>query len=349
MDKSSKRYDLADLLKGLAVLFMIQVHLMEVFALPDVYRSVIGKISLFLGGPPAAPIFMAVMGFFLAKSSKSTIQLLLRGIKIFLGGLALNIFLNLNLLIRIFNGHYPLNPLKYIFGVDILFLAGLSIILIALLKPLLNKSYLVPFVLALLVTGLSEILKPFGENDSFLAYINAFLYGDFSWSYFPLFPWFAYPLLGYAFFWFLRLYSHKLWFNLHKTLLILIVWCLGLWITRNIFFDVSTNLFEYYHHGSVFFILCVLFLAGYLVLTQLLIKYLADNKIIIYIIWLGKNVTTAYVLQWIIIGNIATEIYQTQSVQSLVIWFVLITGTVSAGIYFWEKYRKQLKEFIFSN
>ena len=55
----------ADLLKGMAVLAMIQVHLMELFARQEVYDSLTGKISLFLGGIPAAPVFMAVMGYFL--------------------------------------------------------------------------------------------------------------------------------------------------------------------------------------------------------------------------------------------------------------------------------------------
>ncbi|MEI7897648.1 MAG: heparan-alpha-glucosaminide N-acetyltransferase domain-containing protein [bacterium] len=55
----------ADLLKGIAVLFMIQVHIMEQFASPDTCNSLIGKISMFLGGPPCAPVFLAVMGYFL--------------------------------------------------------------------------------------------------------------------------------------------------------------------------------------------------------------------------------------------------------------------------------------------
>jgi uncharacterized membrane protein len=62
----------ADLLKGFAVLFMIQVHIMEQFATPDTCNSIIGKISMFLGGPFCAPVFMAVMGYFLAFSSKNT-------------------------------------------------------------------------------------------------------------------------------------------------------------------------------------------------------------------------------------------------------------------------------------
>jgi len=54
----------ADIAKGIAVVLMIQVHLTELFAIPEWYEGVAGKLSLFLGGPPAAPVFMFLMGFF---------------------------------------------------------------------------------------------------------------------------------------------------------------------------------------------------------------------------------------------------------------------------------------------
>jgi hypothetical protein len=65
-----KRDGTADLLKGLAVLLMIQVHIMEQFVSSDTYNSLIGKASMFLGGPPCAPVFLAVMGYFLAITAK---------------------------------------------------------------------------------------------------------------------------------------------------------------------------------------------------------------------------------------------------------------------------------------
>jgi hypothetical protein len=51
--------------------------------------------------------------------------------------------------------------------------------------------------------------------------------------------------------------------------------------------------------------------------------------------WLGKNITLFYIIQWLIIGNIATAIYQTQTLKSYPFWFagifsmtVLITWLV---------------------
>jgi hypothetical protein len=45
--------------------------------------------------------------------------------------------------------------------------------------------------------------------------------------------------------------------------------------------------------------------------------------------WIGKNITIFYVIQWLIIGNIATAIYQTQNLGQYWFWF---TGIFSATV-----------------
>ena len=88
---NSTRNHSLDLLKGIAVLLMIQVHVMELFASDAVSTSTVGKLSLFFGGAPVAPLFMIIFGYFIAKSNKSVRQLLARGVQIFVLGMALNI------------------------------------------------------------------------------------------------------------------------------------------------------------------------------------------------------------------------------------------------------------------
>jgi len=126
-----KRFPLPDLLKGFAILFMVQIHIMELFIDYAGRESLFGKIIMFLGGPFTAIIFMIVMGYFIAKNKKSTAQNLVRGFKVFFVGLLLNIGLNFHLLLKIKFAGWKFNPLEYIFGVDILYLAGLSIIFLA--------------------------------------------------------------------------------------------------------------------------------------------------------------------------------------------------------------------------
>jgi surface polysaccharide O-acyltransferase-like enzyme len=82
------------------------------------------KTLLFLGGPIAVPVFMLVMGYFLAKNQKPFTTNFFRGIKIILVGLLLNIGLNFLLLLKIQFAGWQLNPWEYIFGVDIFYFAG---------------------------------------------------------------------------------------------------------------------------------------------------------------------------------------------------------------------------------
>ena len=51
-----------DLARGLAVLFMILVHVLWHWGAPDTWTSPIGQVISFLGGPTAAPVFMFLMG-----------------------------------------------------------------------------------------------------------------------------------------------------------------------------------------------------------------------------------------------------------------------------------------------
>lgn len=331
------RNPVPDLLKGIAVLAMIQVHLMELFAREELMASTTGKISLFIGGPFAAPVFMAVMGYFLAASRKSTGRKLWRGFLLILLGLGLNIGLNLHLLIRIFNGTYDLDPLAYIFGADILFLAGFSIIIITLLGSLLQIRFFTGFLLA---AGISIVIPFLPDLPVSLKYFQAFFYGSYSWSYFPVFPWLAYPLLGYAFY--RLMHGHPvLWNRLLKKMiplmalsgLIAIILFMPSW-------RIITDLPAYYHHQVLLFAWLVSFLVIYTRLASWIEETAGQYRALQYVKWLGKNVTTVYVFQWLIIGNIATAIYKTQSLIALSLWFVFILALATVLVY---GYRKALR------
>ena len=66
-----KRIETADALKGIAILLMIQVHILELFAVPKIVESHLGKLVLFLGGPSVAPLFMVIFGYFLLSNQHS--------------------------------------------------------------------------------------------------------------------------------------------------------------------------------------------------------------------------------------------------------------------------------------
>ncbi|PKP33248.1 MAG: hypothetical protein CVT99_01995 [Bacteroidetes bacterium HGW-Bacteroidetes-16] len=326
----------ADLLKGMAVILMIQVHLVELFATPEIYDSFLGQLLLFLGGPPAAPVFMAVMGYFLAFSTKGLLFDVKRGFKLIIWGFALNIGLNLNLFYHIYAGAFQLSPWEYLFGVDILFLAGLSVIIIGLIKHFFrNKIW--PWLALLFITiAIPEVFKP-STTDGVSAYFWAYFYSESWWSYFPVVPWLAYVLAGLLF----NLLEENL-----KTIYYQFKWpiiaitAIVLVFTLRYGIDVSSHLEQYYHHGMLFFGFTVLFMLFWLICFHQITLHV-NNVATNFIEWLGRRVTSVYIFQWLIIGNISTVLFKTQHLMQLTGWFLLVLILSSLASFTWYKiYRK---------
>lgn len=335
-----ERNQTADFLKGAAVLMMIQVHLMELFAALDIYQSIIGKVSLFWGGPPAAPLFMAVMGYFLAKSKKSFSQNIKRGLILIVGGIVLNVGLNFHLLVLIFFEKVQLDPLQYIFGADILPLAGLSIILISLIKEVSKNNFLsnsiISIIIIIFVLILHNLTADVIIENSPLIYLQAFLWGKLEWSYFPLLPWAVYSLAGYLYETTIERLNVK---NKIKAAAIIIFTVITI-STFNYAVETASDLMRYYHHDWVYSLWILQFLALMIYAANSLESIYGESSILVYIKWLGKNVTAVYVFQWLLIGNIATAIYRTQNETELVIWFLAIVFVTSLLGYAYERFTK---------
>ncbi|MEI6433757.1 MAG: heparan-alpha-glucosaminide N-acetyltransferase domain-containing protein, partial [Bacteroidota bacterium] len=276
----SSRNNAADLLKGLAVFFMIQVHIMEQFASEEVYGSVVGRVSMFLGGPACAPVFLAVMGYFLSSGTKPFAYYLKRGVYLFAGGILLNVLRSANLLIRIISGTVDLDPWSFVFGVDILPLAGISLIVIGLLRKLFGTNAWLYLLAALLIAAISPLMTDTGSENSPGAYLFAFIAGTREWSYFPLFPWISYILTGFSFRLFLRnpvladkvdpmqlqFYTIPIWIGLIVTF----SWASAITHTLK-----GAN--GYYHHGFLFYGWVILFMAAYLILIRNIEKNYGDR------------------------------------------------------------------------
>ena len=336
---NSNRNQTPDFLKGIAVIFMIQVHLIELFALPDIYYSTVGKVSLFLGGPPAAPVFMAVMGYFVALSKKNLSVNLIRGIKLILLGIILNVGLNFHLLIRIYKDEFRLDSLTYILGSDILPLAGMSIIILSLLKKFFRTNLFPTILFLAIVILISENLNQLGNTEKPIAYLQAFFYGSLQWSYFPLFPWLVYSTAGFSFY---SLSISKLYPFIFKFVNhIIIISTIIIVATFNFGFKISTDLSNYYHHNFLFVFWVVNFLVVFVYLLYRIETLYSKNILLLLIKWVGKNVTEFYIIQWLIIGNLATWLYKSQSYWQLVIWFIVITISTGGLVLFSNKFRSK--------
>ena len=326
----------ADLLKGLAVIFMIQVHLVELFATADIYVSWIGKISLFLGGPPAAPVFMVVMGYYFAMSKRTMKGGVIRGLKLILLGFLLNVGLNLHLFIKIVNGSIVTSPWPYLFGVDILFLAGLSLIILSIVKHYF-KLKLWPYVILLAFVFIVQIFDSSARQTGVLAYFKAYFMGDsIWWSYFPLIPWLAYPTAGFIFY-IIKNQVDVSYKNYRSYLMLFSGIITIIFISYGI--NISAELSEYYHHGILFFLYTSCFLIFYAIGVEM-ITHMEGTWLSKWIEWLGIHVTAVYVIQWLLIGNIATAIYKTQGYGQLAFWFVVVLIITSAGVLIWNRIKR---------
>jgi len=215
---------------------------------------------------------------------------------------------------------WQFNPLEYIFGVDIFYLAGLSVIFIALLKSIKKGQGWVAVILAFFVVGstgyMNEILMVSERN-----YVLPFIAGTYSWAYFPLFPWLAYPLLGFTFYhWEEKILSFV---TKQKIVSGFILAGIGVLVISFCRWGINTtiNLPAYYHHTFLFSLWAIGIVILWVVFLRFLLNKFPDTGIGNFLKWLGKNITLFYVIQWLIIGNISTVIYQTQSIDKYFFWF----------------------------
>ncbi len=339
------RSPLPDLLKGLAVYLMIQVHLAELFLKPELYSGITGQLALLLGGVPAAPVFMAVMGYFMARSGKSSWSVLKRGILLFAGGLLLNIGLNSSYFV--FQWVNPdlmsaFTPWPYIFGVDILLFAGLATILLGLLKNLFKPKPIVWLVLAIAVVTFSSFFNQVIPVEQRMGYVAAFIGGGSFWSYFPLIPWLAYPLTGMAFAGFessFKSMRNILRYSVLFTALLLFSWQFAYG------FGISVQLHDYYHHGVRFYLWAVSGIILIASAAKWIVSVSGETLVMRYICWTGKNVTVFYVFQWLLIGNLSVIYYKSVGLMGFFVWFLAIS--VSSALltfgfaYFKNRYRQR--------
>ena len=152
-------------------------------------------------------------------------------------------------------------------------------------------------------------------------YLLPFIGGEYTWSYFPLFPWLTYPLLGFLF----SKAENRLIKFLEDHKLISTVAGFVIFALLALFwkFGVSTtiNLSKYYHHTFLFFLWTMGIVMLWTLLLRLVVLKFPKFPLVVFLGWMGKNITVFYIIQWLIIGNIATIIYQTKDLSEYGYWF----------------------------
>ncbi len=303
---NKQRFGILDVLRGLAVVFMVMVHVMNVFADFDGPRETSRVLIDFLGGPPAAPVFMVIMGFLFAR--KDFMDLpgnIKRGIQLLFIGYLLNFFRGV---VPVFIGkeflqlpadHFsPMYTYEYLFlTVDILIFAGLAFICMSLISRFSRKLWIWELI-ACVIAFFSPFLWGRGEGIPVLGRIIEPLWGnDHDLVTFPLFPWLFFPLQGMVFGKLLNIISKRYYLFLFTTGCAAITVAIVPLVKD---FDRFFNDYGQMKAAGLFaiggFVLVWSFLIGFI--DRIFPAKLKTG----FLSFLGKYLTSFYVIHWMIIG-----------------------------------------------
>jgi uncharacterized membrane protein len=203
---SPERVRAFDLARGLAIVFMIGVHVLWHWGAPDTWTSPIGQIISFLGGPTAAPVFMFLMGASLAFSSRSSFgSLAVRGLWLLWLGYLLNFlrgvipaYLGLSTGIVTADQIAPFTLPWLATTVDVHHMAGLSLIAIAALRLAARPSWIwLAIATVIVLTG--PLVRGLQFGTPLLDGPLTPVLGGAPNVYYAVVPWIAFPLCGAVF------------------------------------------------------------------------------------------------------------------------------------------------------
>ncbi len=288
-----------DLARGLAIVFMVLQHAVLLFAVGQGEGSLLGKVALLLGGAPAAPVFLFIMGIFLGRPDRRVGRGIGRGLKLIALGYLLNLLRST--LPSLFAGPetasatVPASPLASFWAVDILQMAGLSFIFLTLLRRYLPFRWMWA-ILAVAVALVSPLLWHWGGPTGVYA-----LWGNRGDVFFPLFPWIVYPLTGmvyspYA----LAQESRSTTMKRSAAVgaLFLAVGAATFFLPRKGEFDIG----RYFEDGPGAQLATVGFVLVWLSFCRLLTRRWVGSAGLRLLGFWSRNVTGVYFVQWVLFG-----------------------------------------------
>ncbi len=195
-----------DLAAGLAVFFMILVHVLWHWGAPDTWSTPIGMLISFAAGPTAAPVFAFLMGASLGAAPRTSFATMAtRGLWLVFLGYVLNLLrgtipasIGLSTGIVTQQQIDPFTPWWLLTTVDLHHMVGLSLIAIAALRAWVRPGWVwvaVAFVVALVAPWLRTVAFGTPVLD---APLTPFL-GSAQNVYYAVIPWVVYPLVGAVF------------------------------------------------------------------------------------------------------------------------------------------------------
>ncbi|MDR3291604.1 MAG: hypothetical protein LBT10_05565 [Methanobrevibacter sp.] len=341
--------------RAIAIFFMVQIHIIECFQNKIPIDSSYGMIANFLGSPPAAPIFIALLGAVIFYSRKNTPKALFnRGWHFLIWGYVFNFvawtMTTLILYLKTSDVYYLQSSITQLLNIDILQFAGLTFIFFAIVRKMKLDILKVLFI-GLCILVINALTYNFHTGNILLdGILGLFIQTDSDICYFPLFSWIIYPIVGYVFGNFLircrdkdKLYEILLFFSF--------VFLIILILTNN---QLSLNLFEkfildtraYYFQNFLDNIFVISFIFFWISIFYYFQKYIYSkcellNKTLNR--W-SKNVTAIYIISYLFItylGNTEFLIIPADVLHYLLlVIFIFIASDFLAEIY--SKYLKPM-------
>lgn len=283
-----------DLARGFTVLMIAPVHTMMLYSKPSVHHTLLGYFFALIAEGPGAQLFMMLMGITFALSEKSNKKIYKRAFLLLIVAYALNIVkfvIPLNFFPAEFKNLLPANLIDIILIGDILHFAALALPVLYWINKFKNFP-VVALMTAATVTLISPLLWDMKSSDFSVNYIFQLAGGAPPQVYFPLFPWLAYPLTGLLIGYSLEENQHNLFSNLKYIGIILIIagWLLD---------DGRTISFYRTFPSSTFMHIGIVLL--WLYAWNVFAKYVAPNHFSRLLIFMSRNITKVYIIQWIII------------------------------------------------
>lgn len=342
MEQQNKRILTLDVIKGISVIGMIIIHTLLVYAnVKSQYETAIGSFIVFLGR--GTSIFLICMGItFMTSSHQSLKSALKRGILLVLAGLFMNF---MKFMIPVFFGFAPDNfiqkyewnaPIEqqYVYLIllgDILQLAGMSLLFVGFIREYVKNKYVI-LAIGLLAALVSREVSGINIDYPVINYILDLLFNnDYpAYVYFPVFPWMSFIIIGMFFGkWFQELNydSKKLFRNMLYVGLVFAVIGAPL-----VFFYSEYNYNGFYHMGPG----GVVYFAGWTLIFLWIIYNLTakskENKVIKVLKYCSRNLTSMYMIQWILIswgkGIFGYRQHEIGYVAVLIVLYIILTFSV---------------------
>ena len=304
---SNSRVEAFDFARGLAVIFMIMIHVLNSYGTADVHKSGLGiGLQAFVDWPSAS-VFVFVMGALIVQASKGRLsEGLKRAVGLFFLGYVLNFFrsslpmwLSIQMGLVSYEQLAPYTPTSELFVGDIFQFAGLAYAFSILIRHYLPDARYWLAVAVLVLIGspyLWDLSIDWGASNEFFK----LLWGNTrQGAVFPFFPWITYCLAGMCFGqWLKQSQDHHAIFNKAFLLAIVLMVVGGLIIST----DQAYHAPHHLRAGPGLLIA----ISGYTLLwmficRQVVTRVPSGRFLDTFYFW-GKNVTAFYIIHWLLIG-----------------------------------------------